>query len=322
MTVHFISVGVSLLDSLEAARERQELKGHAQLVRAIRDRRPQHLLADQLIATAEEASDWLARALTSAPAPFPADGPAGLLLETCAAVHPGLWAAGLSAELDTFARAPGSSYPLHENDIAVLISSNTAVGLLAGLWNAAALVGGDLGRVCYLAEPGDPLTPSRGRAVLLRIPGLDTGDDSGFAEAMTGLGRFGRNLRDGKGISPDEPFRFYLSGGFKAAIPYLIGLAEGLRSLDERRDVSAWVLHDATRSAAIRLPLRRLVMGTVQSQLEGFGPDGTRRDPPGSPAVLEGYAYEKEQGGKVWRLTPFGRCLIALFGPGAEGLRR
>jgi hypothetical protein len=139
---------------------------------------------------------------------------------------------------------------------------------------------------------------------------------------MTGLGRFGRNLRDGKEISPGEPFRFYLSGGFKAAIPYFIGLAEGLRSLDPGRDVSAWVLHDTTRSAAIRLPLRRLIKGTVQSQLEGFGADGTRRDAPGSPAVLEGYAYEQDQDGKVWRLTPFGRCLMSLFGVGAEGLRR
>jgi hypothetical protein len=123
------------------------------------------------------------------------------------------------------------------------------------------------------------------------------------------------------GVRPGEPFRFYLSGGFKAAIPYLIGLAEGLRSLDPEREVSAYVLHDTTRSAPIRVPLRRLLPQVIRAHLAGFDPDGTRSDrPSGTAALLEGYAFERD--GRRWRLTAFGEGLRALFGPGPEGLLR
>jgi hypothetical protein len=280
------------------------------------------LLADRGIKAGEAASVWLTGA-TSPPGSASRDEDAARLLsDMCTAVHPEKWPSALSAELDTFARASGPGHSLRDDDVAVLISSDTVTGLTAGLWNAAALTRADLSRIRYLAVPDERPGDTRGHAVLVRVPGLDAGDEAGFAKAMTGLGRLGRNLLNTPDIGAAEPFRFYLSGGFKAAIPYLIGLAEGLRSVDPGRDVSAWVLHDTTRSAAIRLPLRRFITGTVQEQLQGFATDGTRPGKPGGPAVLEGYAYEQDPGGKMWRLTPFGQGLRSLFGLGSEGLRR
>jgi hypothetical protein len=320
MTVHFISVGVSLLDSLDAARQRTSLQ--PELIAAIRDRKPQSLLADQGIGSGDAASTWLTNGTAPAGSAFRDEDVAALISGVCAAVRPDLWPSALSAELDTFARASGPGHLLRSADIALLISSDTVTGLTAGLWNAAALTRADLGRISYLPKPGEPPGSARGHAVLVRIPGLDVGDNAGFSEAMEGLGRLGRNLLDADDVSAAEPFRFYLSGGFKAAIPYLIGLAEGLRSIGPGRDVSAWVLHDTTRSAAIRLPLRSFIAGTVQGQLGCFAADGTRPDKPGGPAVLEGYAYEQDPGGKKWRLTPFGKGLRSLYGLDSEGLRR
>jgi hypothetical protein len=146
---------------------------------------------------------------------------------------------------------------------------------------------------------------------------LDAGDERGFREAMRGLGVLGRDLFDLTSAEGDA-FRFYLSGGFKAAIPYLIGLAEGLRSLPGPRQVDAFVLHDtAPRSSApIKLPLRHMNSGLVDQQLEGFK-NGWQRRPP-APAFLEGYAYETTESG--CKLTAFGEGLRVLFPPRAEGL--
>jgi len=321
VTVHFISVGRSLHDSLDRIRDRKSLR--SEIVRAILDRKPQSLLADQGIKTGETASAWLARCIAALSTAARDEGAAGLFGSVCAAVHPEEWLSDLSAELDTFARAagPGHRHRLRGDDVAFLISSDTVMGLTAGLWNAAALTGADLSRIRYLATADEPPGDLRGHAVLVRVSGLDAGDSAGFDEAMEGLGRLGRNMLDAADIDATEPFRFYLSGGYKAAIPYLIGLAEGLRSVDPHRDVSAWVLHDTTKSAAIQLPLRRFIAGTVQEQLGQFT-DGRRRDKPSGPPVLEGYAYDYDAAGNEWRLTSFGKGLLSLYPAGSQGLRR
>jgi hypothetical protein len=317
VTIHVISVGVSLRDSL--ADPRKPLARKPELAGEIRQCGPHRLLADQGINDGSAASAWLSRATAPAGSPERDDAAAGGLAALSARIRPALWPDDISAELGTFARVPGAERPLSRTDIAILVSSDTADGLVAGLWNAVALTGGDLGRVRYLAVPEQqPLGDPHGQAVLVRVPGLDAGDERGFREAMRGLGLLGRNLLDVNGIRPEEPFRFYLSGGFKAAIPYLIGLAEGLRSLDTERDIAAYVLHEAATSAAIRLPLRWLMAGWVSEELSGFGADGVSRAAPAHPPLLEGYGYERD--GKVWRLTPFGEGLRALFGLVPEGL--
>jgi hypothetical protein len=136
----------------------------------------------------------------------------------------------VSGELKTLARIPGTGYPLSRADTAVLACSDTSGGLLAGRWNAIALTGGDLSRVRYLGCPDAPLGPVRGHALVVRVPGLDAGEEDGFRRAMGGLGTLGRNLLQSGELRRGEPILFCLTGGYKATMPYLIGLAEGLRA--------------------------------------------------------------------------------------------
>jgi hypothetical protein len=215
--------------------------------------------------------------------------------------------------------------------MAILICSDTSLGLLAGVWNALAIADGDLARVRYLPEPGSLLGAARGCVLLARIRGMDAGSSGGFRRAMGDLGLLARQLFSYGQLNAGEQFRFYLSGGYKAAIPYLIGLAEAVRSVDDeclrnlRPDgpmpdrwpypVEAFVLHDAAKPGepAIRLPLRMLVARAVMDELAVFDAGGTFRGPLRRDLLL-GYAYEPEVDGS-YTLTPFGAGLRALFGP-------
>jgi hypothetical protein len=319
VTVHVISVGVSVLDALAAPY--RTLAGHDELLSAVARAKPHDLLTAQGIGKGDrgEASSWLAAAL--APVGDTGRDPQKVqaLSDVSQAVRPGSWPHDISAELDTFARLPQPRLPLSAGDIAILVCSDTPEGLLAGLWNAVALTEGDLYRVRYLASPGTRPGPVRGAAVVVRVPGMDAADGSGFRQAMGGLGTLGRNLLRSGDLAKDEPFRFYLSGGFKAAVPYLIGLAEGLRSCDPRRSVEAVVLHETALKGAppIQLPLRHLIPDQIQDELSGFDGHGIRASLP-TPALLNGYAYEI-RGGKCY-LTAFGEGLRALFGVGPEWL--
>jgi hypothetical protein len=315
VTVHLISVGLSMLDALadpeEKVRDRDECD-------AIREAGLAGLLSGK--ASASEADTWM-RAV------FGAGPPAVAVRAALAAVDVARWPPEISAEIATFARVDPGEIPLRDRDIAVLICSDTPCGLLAGLWNAAVLTGGDLGLVRYLPSPESGLG---GRVLIVRVPDLDARSDEGFARAMGGLGTLARNL-----LQYGEEFRFYLSGGYKAAIPYLIGLAEAVRSVDAERlrqlgashlmpenagayPVRAFVLHDTAvhGTPAIELPLRRLMAASVREELRAFKSDGTCEQRP-EYGLLEGYAYEKD-GRRGYRLTAFGVGLRELHGTGSE----
>lgn len=315
MTVHVISVGVSLRDSL--AEPHKSLAAASALLLAIRAGKPLLVMDGKQVDDAEEASRWLAGALTAEGHPGRDAASAARLAEVSEQVKAGQWPARLSAELDTFARVMQGGARLGSGDIAVLISSDTSGGLLSGLWNAVVLAGGKPDRVRYLASAAESPAGLRGRVGLVRIAGLDAEDEEDFRTAMRGLGMLGRRLLDEGGIDPAEPFRFYLSGGFKAAIPYLIGLAEGLRSLPGNRPVNAYVLHEATTSAAIRLPLRYIAPEIVRQELGRWGGSAVRSSPP-RDRFLDGYAYEPYADG--WRMTAFGDGLCELFGFDVAGL--
>jgi hypothetical protein len=338
MTVHLISVGLSVRDAL--AKPRGKLGDKKGLVDAILAERPNELLACFGIRDEhrDEASDWLAAALAAPDEPGRDPAKATRLAEVAATIGPELWPDEFSAEIETFARVQRAGHLLSPDDVAVLICSDTPRGLLAGAWNALALTGAALARIRYLPEPDTSLGAVRGRALLVRVPGMDAGDEPGFRRAMGGLGRLARHLFESGCLNKDEPFRFYLSGGFKAAIPYLIGMAEAVRSVDRTclRDlgaeklmpdngpwrVDAYVLHETAGrdTPAIRLPLRLLDADAVRYELTGF--DAHRRRPgKPSPALLNGYAYEAigRPGQEVYGLTAFGEGLRELFGVRYEG---
>jgi hypothetical protein len=312
VAIQLISVGLSIMESLR--NPARWLRNEPYLLSVISQERPDEMLLragiDRDLAG---ASAWLAAALES-----PAAGrEAAELSALVKAVRPDRWPASVSGELKTLARIPGAGYPLSAADTAVLIGSDTPGGLPAGVWNAIALTGGDLSRVRYLPRPDVPPGPVRGRALVVRVPGLDAGDENGFRRAMGGLGALGRNLFRSGDLRKGESFIFCLTGGFKATMPYLIGLAEGLRSLDAGHPVDAFVLHETAGHQAppIRLPLRRLIASQVEHELSGFDRSGTRTTMP-SPSLLNGYAYEATKDRCV--LTAFGEGLRALFGVSPE----
>lgn len=318
MTVHVISVGLSILDSLETPS--RAFPGQPDLAVAVKQARPATLLSDHGIGPGnrEQADAFLARALTPAGKAGHDAEKADKVTAAARAVRPDLWAAKLSAELSTFDRPDEVSRPLPSSDIAVLICSDTPDGLLAGLWNAAALTGNDLSRVTYLALPQALPADMRGQVIMARVSGMDAVSSGQFARAMGQLGALGRDLLRPGVAGAGEPFRFYLSGGYKAAIPYLIGLAEGIRSLDPDRPVRAFVLHEraADEAPLIELPLRYLIADEVERELSRFV-DGVRKSVP-LPSTLHGYAYDIV--GKECRLTAFGVGLRALFGCDIPGL--
>lgn len=343
MTVHLISVGVSVLERLEKPGEK--LGGDPALAAAIRSGKAHLLLAQAGIPDHQRddrASDWLAGALAADADPGRSPADAARLAEVIGKVKPGRWPSRVSAEAETFDRTPEARYPLARDDIAILVCSDTPRGLLAGLWDALALTGGEISRVRYLPAPDSPLVEIRGNAVLVRVPGLDAGSRDGFRRAMGGLGLLARNLFASRQLRHAEDFRFYLSGGFKAAVPYLIGLAEAVRSVDVTRlrqlgvadlmpgggppyPVRAFVLHEtaARGTSAIELPLRLLVADSVREELTGFGASGTRAGVRGY-GLLSGYAYEVRgpAGRETCELTAFGEGLRALFGVGPEDFGR
>jgi hypothetical protein len=264
MTVALISVGISLLEALDDPRHNLA-RTEQQMIQSILTVKPQRLFEDNGTDDPEKASHWLAGALAAEDDAARNQNAADRLGEYVAGVQPSRWPSRLSAELETFDAMPGRGIPHSREDVAVLICSDTVRGMAAGLWNAAVLTGGDLTRVSYLPGPDRLPREVSGRVLIARIPGLDAGTEAGFVNAMRGLGVLAKRLIEETDVGPAESFDCYLSGGFKAAIPYLIGLAEGIRSLEGDRQVRAWVRHgpaDPSSIAAYRP--RACATGTEQ----------------------------------------------------------
>jgi hypothetical protein len=311
VTIHLVSVGKSILDFL-ADPHRDALGIDEKLADCIAEATPT-LLQEVHDTTPEQAAALLRRCLVEKDAEL-----VDALAAMCARIKPGDWAARVSAELATFANAGEIGSGLPNSDVAVLLTSDTSEGMSAGLWNALALTRADIGRVRYLtdltAASAAEIASLRGSAVIVRVRNLDARNAADFRAAMGYLGLLGKSLLD-QVAGEAEPFRFYLSGGFKATIPYLIALAEWTHSLT-RAPVSAWVLHETT-DTAIELPLRRLRKDVIDTELKHFVHDVSDRRPEGG-MLLEGYAYEQQEGTRGWELTPFGAGLRALYGMAGE----
>jgi hypothetical protein len=312
MTVHIISVGLSMLCRLTDPARLEQAGLTQDQVKTIGRARPQDVISQfSSDARGDRASAWLVSAFCDLTDARHDEQAAARLATVADAVKPKHWTARMSAELQTFGRVQGATIPVRPADTVVLVCSDTVDGLVAGLWNAAGLSGGDLTRVSYLPDPADEPGQVRGRVLLVRVKHLDASSERGFSQAMKGLGTLGRALLDSPEVGKSDAFRFYLSGGFKAAIPYLIGLAEGVRSAGGDREVNAYVLHETGRSDAIRLPLRRMTRESVASELDHFDEDTGTSPPFRGARLLYGYAYEDD--GEGYKLTPFGEGLRALF---------
>jgi hypothetical protein len=132
MTVHLISVGLSMLDSLREPDAK--LADEPDLIAMIDRYRPHEMLTADL--RREEAGGWLAGALAGPAKPGHEAAAADRLREVSAAVRPDKWPRTISAEVETFDRVEDTRFPLSEEDIAILICSDTPLGLLAGVWSS------------------------------------------------------------------------------------------------------------------------------------------------------------------------------------------
>jgi len=335
VTVHLMTVGNSI-------REHLEQNGRAMhLASSLRSGRG--LLDSRLLLGQEHAEPQEANAFLSALARDPADERTASALRA-ARLGPNdtdsQWRSTASAEATSLRAVTGEHRVRHE-DLVVLLATDTVPGLLSAFWNAAFLLGGDLQRLSYLEAPGGRILPdgagngpaARGRVLLARIPGMDMRDPARFDEAMAGLGTIARTVLDALGTDPPEKVAVHLSGGYKATLPFLLGITEGMRSVLAAKDpsgrgadrVAAHVTHEenlsADRPQAVGLPLRRFPLDAVHSELGYFDEHGA--DPEGAigqdteNGLLLGYAYDlvPAADGDLWRLTPFGHGLRTLIGP-------
>ncbi|MFL1378499.1 MULTISPECIES: hypothetical protein [unclassified Nocardiopsis] len=321
MTVHIVSVGVSLRDFFE--------KGHLERVgRTVPggEEAREYWNKDKL-GLAEKVYDTTRR-LNDAfgPGTGPASGaPSGAELpsrnelavfsELASDVQARKWTsvAGLSAELDTVRTYNPAM--IADEDRTVLLASDTEDGRACAVWTAIALAKGNVERVLYLCGMGPDTRldrPGPGQILVVCVKGLDARRKEEFALAMEGLGYLARLLVGNRtrGIDPllehGESVLFHLSGGYRATVPYLISAAEWLRSLG--RDAQAHVLPEKAEQT-LPIPLRRLSPELVGRELAGFGEYTAPEVPQG--ALLEGYAYERQSPGA--RLTAFGRGMRILF---------
>jgi hypothetical protein len=330
VTVHVISVGVSMLEAMESS-DSKKLSGD--LIQACHDTQAFSTLTFGFSESEREAaSRWVTGALPGPGEPGHDPAQAGYLRDTADELDIEHWPARISAEIETF-RYASKAFPLGVDDIAILVCSDTPRGLLAAVWNALGLVEGDFSRVVYPPAPEKGVGKVRGKAVIARVEGMDAASSDRFRDAMRHLGALARGLFESQCLTKEDDFRFYLSGGFKAAIPYLIGMAEAIRSLDEVRlaefrvaelmpesgvfPVKAFVMHEMSDPPkVIELPLRRLIATAIRRELAGFA-DGICREALES-TLLEGYAYEVLPDRSGYRLTPFGEGLRTLFSRPAE----
>ncbi|MFE1100412.1 hypothetical protein ACFW4K_07825 [Nocardiopsis alba] len=237
-------------------------------------------------------------------------------------IKPEEWPASLSAELSSLASDRQGKHRLGigtgNDEMVLLIASDTGKGLRAALFNALAMTEGDLDRVDYLPDSGSSLQIAPGRVAIIRLSGLDAEDSDRFLDAMRELSGFGPHFEKLM-ENPGSTCRFHLTGGFRVAMPFLMAFAEALRSLYPGQ-VSAHARYEfSTIERSIELPLSSPRSDDLEGKLDGFQEDGYLEGELPEEGVWAGFAYEKvpDTGRGRWRLTPFGMALRELI-PGIK----
>ncbi|MBN1173568.1 MAG: hypothetical protein JXA67_15465 [Micromonosporaceae bacterium] len=313
MTIHLVTVGTTARTYVADPRGERDpiptlLNGNGDL------RDHQFLRVDEY--QPQQAADLLRRLADGGP------DAVALARRAVDAAGVAMWPTFATAESTTLATVTGHA-TVGGDDLVILIATDTVPGLLSAFWNAALLLRGDFGRLDYLDDP--PITwddrdeqrlKVRGRLLVARIRGLDLSRAEDPGEAMRRLGHLGRLVLES--TNADERIVVHPSGGYKATIPFIIGIAEGMRSVRVAQDgkppqVEASVVHeDSKPPRKIDMPLRRFKTASVTAELRVFGTSRRSTLKPSGDA-LEGYAYNRE--GNHWTLTPFGEGFLALIGP-------
>lgn len=221
------------------------------------------------------------------------------------------WKPEVSAETDTIAhRAYSASTPVEEGNRAVLIASDTDVGLASAMLVATHIAGG-VDRIKQLAVPEFPDQdewtgefPQEMVSVVL-VRGMDPTAER-LRRSVAGLGRV---LSVANDQAPEnELIEVHFSGGFKSALLYLITMTEVLASRRSRDTVQAWCLHEDGDSA-VRIDLRRFGEAHLNVLLRALTEVRDRR--PLSPDLA---IYRQSGVVDGDRLTPFGAGFLAVLG--------
>lgn len=153
----------------------------------------------------------------------------------------------------------------------VLIATDTDAGLRAGAFVAAGFASD--ADVYYVDDP-EPEFRSRviepGQAYLCRTPGLDLANPEKITEGTwRALGHIGHAIAETARRASRGRWRvvLHLSGGYKAMMPYLLILAEGINSVFKAPDrtikgrkpaLKAFVLHESADEHRVDCPVRAL----------------------------------------------------------------
>lgn len=205
----------------------------------------------------------------------------------------------------------------------VLIATDTDDGLRAATLVAARYANGKLLR--YLDDPGTgPLAIEPDTVSIYRIPGLDLAAGVPGRTAWETLGRLGHAIARtaADAIADRWDVVLHLSGGYKALMPYLLVLAEGINSVisyraadmppQRRPTLRAVATHESNDRALVDLPVRCLsedLYIAARNLKAALGPSnsvtGTAWD------VLVGLALESK--GQRRNLTPLGTILVNVL---------
>jgi len=285
MTVHIVPVGLSIQDGLGSSRGSPSDATSRTNARRLLDR----LIAKFAINRHRAIAALLATPRTE------------LFTELSGLLSP--WNAKVSAEVSSLAKCEPL---LDASNGVVLVATDTDEGLMCAALNAIRMKP-TLAR--YVDSPA-ALHDVLGAVTVVRIPGMDIANTD-FTRAMRHLGELARILHDMSTMQvPPQEFEFHLSGGYKAAMPYFLAVAEGMRSLYNGTRVRANCMHENS-DALIRVPLRffpdtfrSAMIAELTNVCEGLDPD-TRG--------LEGYGYEFCQSEVRFELTAIGHGLLSLL---------
>lgn len=308
MTVHIVPVGLSLAEYLQLPRVRTEL-GVGRDVH-LKWKNPRLGLSPNVRLDA-----LLSRAFGSGSHEV-SDGDFDKSMNLIDRAHIERWPGipGMSAEVDAM-RA--HDVELTDDDLVLLLASDTPEGLANAAWNALILAGGDRKRVWYrnsLAH-AKPESGDRRQIVIMRAPHLDVTWHDEFPKALQSLTELAK-LIQGNGIpdeeklvnGQEEKLTFHVTGGYRATVPYLIGVAEWLRSL-RSGTVSARLL-PGKGNRTFPMPLRSLEKSMVCAELSVFEQGRCPTSALDNPTLL-GYAFD--QFGGEYRLNDFGKNMRTLF---------